>query len=1383
MSHPKFRMAGALSASLIALTLVSPPSVVGAKTVDQGQVFSKPADPVAIAMKYLEQSPAQLGVTAADLTDLVVSSVYRSSHNGVTHVNVNQRYQGREVFGAYATVNIADGEVLFVGDSLVKGLSARGAAAPDVDALAAVGAAADELDLDDPTALRVIDAPSGRAQETVLSRAGISSSPIPARLGWHSAKSGALRLAWQLVIDATEESHLWNATVDATSGELLEVDDWTASHSRQELATTLSRRPAPASAPSAWAPPHPIGDGSRYRVFKHPNESPNDGGRTFAKNPADATGSPFGWHDTDGAAGPEHTTTQGNNVHAYTDRDANNIADPNSSPDGGRRLNFDFPVNLNEHPSTYTDAATTNLFYWNNVMHDVTYRYGFDEAAGNFQANNYRRGGAGGDQVRAEAIDGSGDSNANFETPLEDGTGVPRMQMYLWSGQQFGLPNQVTVNSGTASGTYAAQYAMFTPAPRTATPQRGMVLVNDALGNPSDGCQPHSVPAGAIAVVDRPTAGACTFYAQVVNAESAGASAVVVVNNSPAQPPVMTGSVDPAVGIPAVMVSQANGNVIKSGLPATGSVHRDPNHPQARDGDLDAGIVLHEYGHGVSLRLTGGPNVNCLTGEEQMGEGWSDFFAMAMLMDTKSDNPEKARGMATYSSFGNGRRDAGIRPRPYSRNMAIQPATYDSIKTQGWLNGATLSNPHGTGHVWAAVLWDMTWDLVEKHGFNPNIYKPWNTGGNNLAIQLVMDGLKFQGCDPGFVAGRDAIIAADEALTGGENTCTLWAAFARRGLGFSAIQGTTARNDNFESFDTHPDCQQGFLGNVSSPPDLNNIKNPGGPPVPIEFTLGGNRGLDILASNSPYTRQVDCATRRTLDPTSSFITPRPIPVPTVSPGHHKLRYDRHKDKYTYDWKTDQAWSGTCREFVLTRKDGVQHRAYFSFGTVPPVEPPAEKWVARYNGGGNGTDLAEVVRVSPNGTRVFVTGRSLGSGGNNDYATVAYDAFTGEQLWSARYNGPSNGIDFSLSLAVSPDGSRVFATGGSQGQGTSFDYATVAYDAATGEQQWVARHDGPVSGSDSAQAIEVSQDGSRVVVTGSGPGVGSSNDYSTVAYNAATGEQLWAARYDGPGSGPDFAQALVVSPDASRVLITGHSPGVSGQFDYATVAYDAGTGQQQWVARHNGPTNGADFATALGVTADGSRVIVTGEDFGGSAASGGTVSDYATVAYDASTGEEIWVARRNGPGNGGDAAEALAMSPDGSQVVVTGQSQGADTAGPDFATIAYDTSDGSQQWVSTYNPVNGFDVAWGVGVSPDGSRVFVTGQSTGAGTGLDYATVTYDSSDGSQLKTARLNGPANGTDVAQALAVSADGSAVFVAGYSLGLGTDLDFATAAYRTSQ
>ena len=116
--------------------------------------------------------------------------------------------------------------------------------------------------------------------------------------------------------------------------------------------------------------------------------------------------------------------------------------------------------------------------------------------------------------------------------------------------------------------------------------------------------------------------------------------------------------------------------------------------------------------------------------------------------------------MGPYALFQPNRQGNGIRPRPYSRNMEIQPFTYDIIKTNGWLNGTSLALPHGLGHGWAATLWDATWDLVDKHGFNPNVYEDWDTGGNNRAIQYVVDGLKIQGCGPGVVVARAAIIAA-----------------------------------------------------------------------------------------------------------------------------------------------------------------------------------------------------------------------------------------------------------------------------------------------------------------------------------------------------------------------------------------------------------------------------------------------------------------------------------------------------------------------------------------------------------------------------------------------------------------------------------------------
>ena len=122
----------------------------------------------------------------------------------------------------------------------------------------------------------------------------------------------------------------------------------------------------------------------------------------------------------------------------------------------------------------------------------------------------------------------------------------------------------------------------------------------------------------------------------------------------------------------------------------------------------------------------------------------------------------------------------------------------------------------------------------------------------------------------------------------------------------------------------------------------------------------------------------------------------------------------------------------------------------------------------------GSDTANAAATSPDGTRVYVTGDIAGLGADSDFGTVAYDAATGAVVWESRYNGPGNGNDEAFAIAVSPDGTRVYVTGRSYTSATiDFDFATVGYDAATGVQVWVRRYSGPGQGDDRALSIGVS----------------------------------------------------------------------------------------------------------------------------------------------------------------------------------------------------------------------------------------------------------------------------------------------------------------------
>ncbi|MCH1548542.1 MAG: M36 family metallopeptidase, partial [Flavobacteriaceae bacterium] len=284
------------------------------------------------------------------------------------------------------------------------------------------------------------------------------------------------------------------------------------------------------------------------------------------------------------------------------------------------------------------------------------------------------------------------------------------------------------------------------------------------------------------------------------------------------------------------------------------------------DGSFDNGIVAHEYGHGISNRLTAGASsTNCLQNAEQMGEGWSDWFGLMVTME-EGDSPEDIRGIGNFAS-GDGVEDNGIRNAPYSTDFSINDYTYEDSN-----NTAQVSEPHGVGFVFATMLWDLTWAYVDKYGFDPDLFN--GNGGNNKVMQLVLDGLKLQPCSPGFIDGRDAILAADMASTGGQNQCLIWEVFANRGLGYNASQGdNNSREDQIEDFSTPPEddpslsnCEVLGLNTVFS--NFKIYPNPSNGTVNISSTnIIGLTKIKLVDLNGRvvYSREVNFSERTSLD--------------------------------------------------------------------------------------------------------------------------------------------------------------------------------------------------------------------------------------------------------------------------------------------------------------------------------------------------------------------------------------------------------------------------------------------------------------------------------------------------------------------------------------
>ena len=763
---------------------------------------------------YSNANRTKLALQVQDIADLVIVNEFSSEATKINNYHVKQRYFGIEIYNSDSNFWIKNNEVINGGQDFISNISQK--ITTNIPVVSVVNGLSSALNqLNEASFTTQILESNGNGYK--LSNGVLTNDPIKVKLVYFLTDASTLKLSWNYEFYSQDTKHLWNLKVDALDGKIIDKQDLVLScnfgskHydecSETEKESLFSQRFFKENSASLALNPGT----TQYRVIPWNYESPNHSPRQLITNPEYvANASPKGWHDTNTLTGTTTTLryniTRGNNVWARNDfAGSNNTLFPNgTSPTGTGTFpsfTFDFPYGGTATiASTYIDAANTNLFYMNNIMHDLWYQYGFNEVNKNFQTNNFSRGGAQGDAVIAESQDGSQAANpnlnnANFATPTDGG--APRMQMYLWD---VGPPFFIVNAPSDIAGQRDARDNSFNPG-HVAIPQSPDLINGDLVlfqnGSSTDACDPATNAAallGKIAVIRR---GTCTFIAKVLAAQAAGAMAVVVVNNVSGT--IGMAGADAAVSIPAVSVTQQIGEALITKM-QTQTVNITLQKTSTfvnSDGDFDNGIISHEYGHGISSRLSG----NCLSSSEQQGEGWSDWFWLIMQIkpgDTRND----ARGIGTFAT-NEAITGGGIRQYKYSTDFAVNPHTFGNTNTM--FLGTTI-DVHSVGSVWAVMLWDLAWNYIDKYGYDPNIYS--GTGGNNKVMRLVLDAIKLDGGAPSFVSARDAILAADLATTGGADFCMIWSTFARRGLGVNASSGTNTGvagiQDQIQDFNTPP---------------------------------------------------------------------------------------------------------------------------------------------------------------------------------------------------------------------------------------------------------------------------------------------------------------------------------------------------------------------------------------------------------------------------------------------------------------------------------------------------------------------------------------------------------------------------------------------------
>jgi len=591
---------------------------------------------------------------AINSDEFMVTDQYVSKKSGIEHIYFKQAFNGIEVNGTNSSIHFTkQNTVLVAHNRIIKNFKSKFKYSKvQVNTKQAIDIAAKNLGLQRTKNLKVVQKDNGKNKKAVYSAVELSSKNIPIKLVYYTLKDQSIVLAYKLRITEIDESHSWNVYINASTGKVIHKIDLMFSCGSDECNirnynqannleienTSIKKNNKISSSNTSF-----IGG---YNVYKLPLANPIDDGatRSIVINPQSAEASPAGWLNN------SNTTfeTVGNNIDAFNRLSRNRALSDTTGL-------FDFELNLKLNPINNIKASITNAFYLGNMAHDILYHHGFDEASGNFQNDNFNKGGQGGDALE------------------------------IWV---------LNVNNC---------FPNYSPEP--------------------EGISPRIYPTFAKAPFFR--------------------------------------------------------------------INRDISFSNA--------VMLHEYAHGLSTRLVGGPSQvdqNALSVTNNLSEGWSDIIALILTIKSTDDG-------TTPQAVGNwlSNNPIGIRPFggscggkpeltnvPYSTDLLINPYNYADV-------GQILTKPHEIGTVWANMLWEMTWALIEVYGFDKDLYN--GEGGNNIALNLIIEAMKLSPVNPNFINGRDAILLADEAIYNGTNKCTIWKAFAKRKLGYGAkenVESTTPPN-------------------------------------------------------------------------------------------------------------------------------------------------------------------------------------------------------------------------------------------------------------------------------------------------------------------------------------------------------------------------------------------------------------------------------------------------------------------------------------------------------------------------------------------------------------------------------------------------------------